>query len=133
MNIKQKLVQLGIAMGLVVSVGMVAPQSIANAATCAGVETSIIGCTQPGGDDASAKDTGIWGLLLLALNILTAGVGIAAVGGVVYAAILYASASDRADQVKQAKDTLQNVAIGIAAYGGMYLLLNFLIPGGIFS
>jgi len=114
-------------------IGLVVPQSTVTAATCAGVETSIIGCTQKGGDNASAKDSGIWGLLLLALNILTAGVGIAAVGGVVYAAILYTSASDRADQVKQAKDVLQNVAIGIAAYGGMYLLLNFLIPGGIFS
>ena len=133
MKIKQKLTQLIIAMGVVFSVGTVAPLSVVGAAECAGVTTAIIPCSQTGGDKASAKDTGVWGLLVLALNILTAGVGIAAVGGIVYAAILYTSASDRAEQVKKAKDTIQNVAIGIAAYAGMYLFLNFLIPGGIFS
>lgn len=133
MNIKQKLTQLGVAMGLVAIVGVAAPVPVAQAAECGGVQTSIIGCSQQGGNNASAKDSGIWGVLLLVLNILTAGVGIAAVGGIVYAAILYTTASDRSAQVEQAKNTIRDVVIGIAAYAGMYLLLNFLIPGGIFS
>jgi hypothetical protein len=133
MNIKQKIVHAGIAMGIVLSAVAVAPLPAAEAAQCAGVQTSLIPCTQTGGTSGSAKDSGVWGLLLLVLNILTAGVGIAAVGGIVFAAVLYSSASDRPDQVQKAKDTIRNVVVGIAAYAGMYLILNFLIPGGIFS
>lgn len=131
MSIKQKITEFMISLGVVLSIGVIAPLSVAHA-DCAGVKTSIINCTQSGNGN-SAKDSGVWGILLLVLNILTAGVGIAAVGGITYAAILYSSASDRADQVKKAKDTVQNVAIGVAAYAGMYLFLNFLIPGGIFN
>jgi hypothetical protein len=136
MKIKQKIFQLILATGITLSVGVLVPYATVGAADpklkCAGVETSIIACTQ-GANADSAKKSGIWGVLIIALNILTAGVGIVAVGGVVYAAILYSSASDRAEQVKHAKDILQNIAIGIGLYAGMYLFLNFLVPGGIFS
>lgn len=101
------------------------------AADCGSVKTSIVNCSQTGGD--SARDSGVWGILLLALNIMTAGIGIVAVGGIVYGAILYSSAQDESSQVKQAKDIIKNVVLGLIAYGGMYLLLNFLIPGGIFT
>jgi hypothetical protein len=100
--------------------------------TCGGVKTSIVTCTQKA-DGKSPQETGVWGVLLLALNIMTAGVGILAVGGITYASILYASSSDNAEQTKQAKQIIKNVAIGLAAYAGMYLLLNFLVPGGIFT
>lgn len=101
-------------------------------ADCGGAKTSIINCSQ-GNGGAKAEDTGVWGILLLVLNIMTAGVGILAVGGIVYGAILYTTSSQNADQTKQAKDVIRNVVIGIIAYASMYLLLNFLIPGGIFS
>jgi hypothetical protein len=110
-----------------------ASPAFAEGDTCAGVSTAIIHCDQTGGKTASAKDSGVWGILLLVLNIMTAGVGILAVGGIVYGSILYASAADRADQAKKAIGIISNVVIGIVAYGMMYLLLNFLIPGGIFS
>ncbi len=64
---------------------------------------------------------------------MTAGIGILAVGGILYASILYASASDNMEQTKKAKDIIKQVVIGIIAYAAMYLFLNFLIPGGIFS
>lgn len=79
------------------------------------------------------QGTGIWGILELALNILTAGIGIAAVGGVVYGAILYTSAGGNTEQVKKAYGIFANVAIGIIAYALMYAGLNFLIPGGLFG
>ena len=103
-----------------------------SAAKCAGVDTAIISCSQSG-KGTTAQDTGVWALLVLALNILTAGVGITAVGGIVWASILYASASDSAEQTKRAKDIIKNIVIGMIAYAGMYILLNFLIPGGIFK
>lgn len=132
MKIKQKIVAAMLTLASGLSVGTLAAP-LAYAETCAGVTTAIIHCDQKGGQSTSARDSGVWGVLLIALNIMTAGVGILAVGGIVYGSILYASASDRAEQTKQAIDIIRNVVIGIAAYGVMYLVLNFLIPGGIFT
>ncbi len=77
--------------------------------------------------------TGLWGVLLIAINVLTAGVGVAAVGGIVYGALLYTSAGGSPEQVKKAMGIITNVVIGVVAYALMYALLNFLIPGGIFN
>ena len=142
-----------------------------NAASCGGVTTSVISCTQSlcaGGEQAyegvkptstTAKadylknyghnyglckndvkpatgdlsSNGVWGLLLIAINILTAGVGIAAIGGIVSGSILYTSAGGSPEQVKKAMGIITNVVIGIIAYALMFSLLNFLIPGGLFN
>ena len=101
------------------------------AAGCAGVETSIIKCDADNSGDL--ENNGVWALLLLVINILTAGVGIVAVGGIVYGAILYTSAGDKADQVKKAIGVITNVVIGVVAYFAMFALLQFIIPGGIFK
>lgn len=128
MTIKQKLFTAILAlMGLIT----ISP-SVAMAASCGGAETSIISCSQTS-TGTSAKDNGIWGVLLIVLNILTGAVGIAAVGGIVYGAILYTSAADNTQQVKQAMEIIRNVVIGLVAYGLMFIGLNFLIPGGIFA
>jgi len=76
---------------------------------------------------------GVWALLLVAINILTAGVGIAAVGGIVYGSILYTTAGGNADQTKKAIEFIRNVIIGLIAYGLMFAVLNFIIPGGLFA
>ncbi len=96
------------------------------------VQTSVITCTGVS-EGKSLQTTAIWSLLLTAINILTAGIGIAAIGGIVYGSILYASAGGSADQVKKAREIITNVVIGIVAYALMYSLLNFLIPGGLFA
>lgn len=89
--------------------------------------------------DASGKpstavsDNAIFKLLKTVLQIMTAGVGVAAVGGVVYAAVLYTSAGDAMDQVKKAKTIITDVVIGLVAYALMFLLLNWLVPGGVFG
>lgn len=131
MNIKQKVATFIAVAGISVAGAglMVAQPALAD---CGGAKTSVINCDQKAGAK-NAEDTGIWGLLLLILNIMTAGVGILAVGGIVYGAILYTTSSQNADQTKQAKDIIRNVVIGLVTYGAMYLLLNFLIPGGIFK
>lgn len=98
---------------------------------CGGVETAIIKCGATNSGDT--KDNGIWALLLIALNILTAGVGIVAVGGIVYGSILYTTAEDKADQVKKAIDIITNVIIGLVLFALMYAGLNFIVPGGVFT
>ncbi len=132
MNIKQKITVFLVAMAVFTGVSVATAATTAFAAKCGNAETSIISCSQKGGAK-NLQDNPIWGLLLLGLNIMTAGVGILAVGGVTYASILYASSSDNAEQTKQAKQIIKSVAIGIVAYASMYLALNFLIPGGIFK
>lgn len=133
MNIKQKISSL-IFIFSTIAAGIALQPSLVSAAgsSCGGVETSIITCPQTK-DPKTAQDSAVWGILLIVLNIMTAGIGIAAVGGIVFGSILYASAGDKAEQTKRAITIITNVVIGLVAYGLMYLVLNFLIPGGIFK
>lgn len=124
-------------------------QTVFAADSCGGVETSIIHCDASAcadkstptdgkcadGTDASkaVEDTGVWGVLIVAINILTAGVGVVAVGGVIYGAVLYTSAGGSPEQVKKAMGIITNVVIGVVAYALMFAGLNFLIPGGLFN
>jgi len=128
MKIKQTILVFALLVGF--SGFFVVP--VASAQTCGGVDTSIINC---GGSSTASniEDTGIWALLLIIINILTAGVGVAAVGGIVYASILYASAGDSSEQTKKAIGIIVNVAIGLVAYALTYTFLNFIIPGGLFT
>lgn len=98
---------------------------------CGGVETAIIKCDADNSGDL--EDNGVWGLLIIVLNVLTAGVGILAVGGIVYGAVLYTTAEDKADQVKKATDIITNVVIGLIFYALMWAGLNFIVPGGVFE
>lgn len=102
------------------------------AASCGGVDTSIISC-EAGKDAKSPKDSAIWQVLLIVVNILTAGVGLAAVGGVIYGAILYTTAEDRPEQVSRAKTTIFNVVLGLVSFILMWGFLQFLIPGGVLN
>ena len=149
MKIKQTILLFAFLIGIVsVLVGLVGP--VATAANCGGVETSIITCPdQKGGtcSDGSAvvngrcetgeyippvvEDTGLWGVLLLVINILTAGVGVAAIGGIVVGSILYTTAGGKPEQIKKANTVLINTLFGIIIYALAYSFLNFIIPGGI--
>jgi hypothetical protein len=140
MKIKQTIAQFCLVATLFVGItAFVAPVAYAvdcsksnNAQECCGgAETSIIRCSQGAG--TTTESNGVWALLMIALNILTAGIGIAAVGGIAYGAALYASSSDKPEQAKAGITFIKNVVIGLVAYGLMFVLLNFLIPGGIFN
>ena len=95
-------------------------------------DTAIIKCDNVDVTKDGLKNTGLWSILILAINILTAGVGVVALGGIVYGSILYTSAGGNQEQVKKAMGIFTNVVIGIIAFAGMWALLNFLIPGGVF-
>ncbi len=97
-----------------------------------GVDTEIIKCDSGSTTKGGVTGNGVWVLLLIAINILTGLVGIAAVGGIVYGAILYTSSGGNADQTKKAIEFIRNVIIGIVAYAVMFSFLNFIIPGGLF-
>lgn len=99
--------------------------------SCGGVDTAVISCTQGGGD--KVENTGLWGVLLIVVNIMTAGVGVLALAGIIYGAVLYTSAGGSPEQVKKAYGIFTNVVIGVLAFAGMYTLLNFIVPGGVFN
>jgi len=95
-------------------------------------DTAIIKCDNVDVTKDGVENTGLWSILLLAITVLTAGVGVVALAGIVYGSILYTSAGGSQEQVKKAMGIFTNVVIGIIAYAGMWALLNFLIPGGAF-
>ena len=137
MKLKQTIKQAVLVIFVSISIPA-ALSGIASATSACGVgtdgtpiNTSILSCSTTKSTDQ--KDNGIWQLLLVAINILTAGVGIAAVAGIVYGAVLYTSAGGNADQTKKAIEFIRNVIIGVVAYGLMFSFLNFIIPGGLFG
>lgn len=127
MKIKQKIQMLLIAIASFG--GLLAPTMVYATTSCGGVTTSIISCNETGGN--LTQNTGIWGLLTMVIKILTGGIGVLAVAGIVYGAILYTTAAGSAEQVKKAIEVFRNVVIGIVAYALMFGFLNFIIPGGV--
>lgn len=146
-TVKQTIRNLVVGVFLVFGVAFAALPMTARAADCVetsttqccgNVPTSIIGCDQnnkdkDGDGKVDAQETGIWALLMMGVNILTAGIGVVALAGIVYGAVLYTSAGGSTEQIKKAYTVFTNVGIGIVAFAGMWALLNFLIPGGAFN
>lgn len=93
---------------------------------CAGVKTSFISCKGQGAE-------AVGGVLKQIILIVSIGVGIVAVGGIVYGSLLYASARDNQAQTQKAITIISSVVIGLLLYVFMTAILNWLIPGGVFS
>ena len=145
MKIKQTVLALAFFVGIF---GFVFTTPAA-AASCGGANTSVISCPQTGCKDKSTPDSlshkcsdgssptvedgGVWGILMLVINILSAGVGIAAVGGVAYGSILYTTSGGSVEQTKKARAIIANTIVGIVLYVAMWALLNYMIPGGLFK
>lgn len=127
MKIKQTIMTFALLVGF--GAFFVAP--VASAIECGGVTTSIINCDGYN-DNSKVETSGVWGILMLVLNILTGAAGIAAAGGIIYGSIIYTTAGGSVDKVKQARVIITNTVIGIVAYALMYSFLNYIIPGGVF-
>lgn len=131
-KLKKQLFRLGLT-GLLATVAAVTLAPLATqpafAVDCAILPKSIC-------DNADTTDPNKGGILLIlkwVLTIMTGLVGVAAVGGVIWAGVMYTSAGEKADQVKKAKEVIINVVIGLVAYGLMFIALNWIIPGGVFG
>lgn len=140
MNIKQTMRNLVLGGLLLIPVALAAllPVGAVRAEeSCGGVKTAIISCAQPGRADGASnvavENTGVWGLLILTINIMTAGVGVLAVAGIVYGGVLYTTSGGNPEQVKKARTVFANVVIGVVSFGVMFTLLNFIVPGGVFN
>ena len=84
------------------------------------------GCS---GDD----DNQIMNVLVTILNWLAIGVSVVVLIGIVYGAVMYASAGGNEAQTKKAIGIIRNAIIALILYFAMYSILQYLIPGGVFS
>ena len=109
----------------VVIAGIVVAQP-ALAASCAGADTSVISCDGEG-------STALINIVKQVIQILTAGVGVAAVGAVIFGAVLYTTSEGSPDKVKKAREIWTNTAIGLLMFAFMVAITNFIIPGGVFN
>lgn len=100
---------------------------------CGEVATAFnYGCD--GADSKSGgNDNPIFQVLFFIVNIVALGVGMVAVGGVIYGAILYTSAGDNGEQTKKGIHIIVNAVLGVTLFAFMYAILNFLVPGGLFT
>ena len=115
-----------------VSIGFSALARPASALTCTVLPQNICDMAQKQSAGNTSKDSAVLALLQWVIGILTAGVGVAAVAAFIFAGITYASADGSAEQVKKAKNIMQNTVIGLVTFAVMALALQFIIPGGVF-
>lgn len=72
---------------------------------------------------------GIVEILNLILNVLTAGVGVLVILGLVISAIQWLTARDNTAQTIKAKNRILNVVIGALSWSILWVFANWLIPG----
>lgn len=99
------------------------------AADCSGIETAIVDCSNTGSTDESP----VLSILVLGIQLLTGLVGIVAIGALIYAGILYSSASGNVQQTAKSKSIITNTLIALVLFAAMVAVLNWLIPGGLFG
>lgn len=94
------------------------------------VSTSIIGGGQYC-DDGSGG--GIIHTLEIAIDVLTFGIGTAAILGIVVSGVQYITAADNAGQMQKAKTRIFHIVLGLVIYAVFWGILQFLLPGGLFG
>jgi hypothetical protein len=91
---------------------------------CGQAATVLISCKGEGSE-------ALGNVLRIFISVLTVIIGIAAVGGLAWASVIYAKAEDNASEVKEARALIRSIVIGILLYGFMVAIINWLIPGGV--
>ncbi len=103
--------------------------------TCGAAATYFdFGC---GKDEDASKEGGknnpIVKVLATLIKILTAGIGLVAIGGVVTGGVIYSTAAGNGETAKKGLSFIFNSVLGLALYAFLVAILNFAIPGGLFS
>lgn len=93
---------------------------------CAGAATSVISCS-------SNKQTAIINVIKIVIKIMAAGVGVLAVGAVIFGAILYTTSEGSPDKLSKARTVWINTVIGLLLFAFMVAITNFFVPGGVFQ
>jgi zinc transporter ZupT len=72
---------------------------------------------------------GIVGILGLVLTILTYGVGVLAIGALVFAGIRYSMAGGSEEKTREAKKMIFNTVIGLLCYAVLWTFMKWLVLG----
>lgn len=89
--------------------------------------TSILPSDWCGDNDGEA----IFKILDIILYIMTFGVGILGTLGLITAGIQYTTAGDSEEKTSKAKRKIYEVVLGIVAWALLFVLIKWLLPGGI--
>jgi hypothetical protein len=73
------------------------------------------------------------GLLMIIFNILSVGVALAVVGGIIYGGIINSTSSGDQGKTQEAVVRIRNAVIALLMYFAMWATLNWLVPGGVFN
>ena len=68
-------------------------------------------------------------IMNLVLYVITAGVGVLGLAGVIFAGVQYATAGDNEAQVTAAKERIRNIVIGLFLWAAMFAMVNWLVIG----
>jgi hypothetical protein len=102
------------------------------AANCGDINTFFEwGCGPANTDEEKANV--VWNVIVNIFNWLAVGVVIAVVGGIIYGGITYGTAGGNAEQSKKGMGIIRNAFIALILYFAMFTLVNFLVPGGLFT
>lgn len=72
---------------------------------------------------------GVWGILGVAIDVLTIGIGAAAVVGIIISGVQYMTASGEPAAITKAKRRLIEIVLGLVVYAVFYALMRWLLPG----
>lgn len=101
---------------------------------CGSVKTFFdFSCGSGTSNKSGGSDNPIFRILLTVIAWLTAGVMVAVIGGIIYGGFLYMTAQANASQTQKGIQIIVDAVIGLIAFGLMWTLLNFIIPGGIYA
>lgn len=110
-----------------------------NAADAAGINKCDTVVTYFDFDCGTAKTTSggrqnpIVSLLLTILSWVTGLVSMAAIGGIIYGGILYAGAQDNSGQTQKGIMYVVNSTIALLLWFAAFALINYIVPGGLFT
>ena len=71
---------------------------------------------------------GVLCIVELVINVMTIGIGVVAVIGIVIAGVQYLTAGGNEEQTRKAKRRILEIVIGLAVYAAIYVILYFLLP-----
>ena len=95
------------------------------AADCTnGVKTSLFG---------ECYEGGIMGVLGIVIDILTIGIGAAAIVGMIISGIQYMTSSGDPAVMTKAKRRIFEILLGLVGYALIWALMQWLIPGGVLN
>lgn len=83
--------------------------------------------------DQNADCKKIYDYLIKAADLLSALVGVAAVGMIIFGGIEFSSSGGDPQKVASAKNHITNAIIALVAFLFLFAFLNFIIPGGLFN